>query len=239
VTELPGRVPTSVCAVDDSHRALPVARRRAHGLSRELEARLLLAHVFDAMARCPAKELRLAGTTPQHIADVERQRVRGTTAKLLLRVDPALLGGAFDALLKRTVQQHVQRTRPFGEDERAVAPRDDATLARCLRDRARVVHDQVVVVLLGHRHGWTLERRVGAARDTEDARQQTFVLTLGHRPLDLLRRERLRVKRHAERLRHPRADVARAPATAAAPARPPRSRAPRPAPPHASERPRG
>lgn len=87
MSERVGRAPSIVCAVDDSERAAAVAEAGAW-LSRELEAQLVLAHVFDAMA-VPVpltKESRLAGTSPQHHADVARRRGRAafdTTAELL------------------------------------------------------------------------------------------------------------------------------------------------------------
>jgi nucleotide-binding universal stress UspA family protein len=124
VSERPGRAPTIVCAVDDSERALAVAETGAW-LSRELEAQLLLAHVFDAMA-VPVpltKELLLAGTTPQHIVDVERQRVRGalaTTTKLLTGIDHTseLVEGRVVPEMLRLTSEHDARVLITGSDVR-------------------------------------------------------------------------------------------------------------------------
>lgn len=124
MTAPPGRAPTVVCAVDDSHRAAAVAEAGGW-LARELEARVLLASVFDAMAIAVplTKESRLAGTTPQHIADVERQRVRGaleTTATLLTGVDHTaqLLEGQVVPELLRLTQDHDARLLITGRDVR-------------------------------------------------------------------------------------------------------------------------
>jgi nucleotide-binding universal stress UspA family protein len=108
-------MPTIVSAVDESDRALAVAEAGAW-LSRELEAQLLLAHVFDAMA-LPVpltKKSRLAGTTPEHIAGVERQRVRaalGTTAQLLTGIDHTtefVEGPVVPELLRLTRENHAR-----------------------------------------------------------------------------------------------------------------------------------
>ena len=77
-------------------------------------------------------------------------------------------------------------------------------------DRTGVLHDEVVVVPLRHRHRGTLDAGVRTADGGADPRQQSFALPFALGGLDLLRGERLRVEGHAERLRHPRADVARA-----------------------------
>lgn len=124
MSEPPGRAPTIACAIDDSDRALSVAEAGAW-LSRELEAQLVLAHVFDAMAIAVplTKEMRLAGTTPQHIADVERQRVRGAlgaTAKLLTGIDHTaqLVEGRVVPELLRLAREHDARLLITGRDVR-------------------------------------------------------------------------------------------------------------------------
>jgi nucleotide-binding universal stress UspA family protein len=108
-------MPLIVCAVDDSDRALAVAEAGAW-LSRELAAELVLTHVFDAMA-IPApttKELRLAGTPPEHIADVERQRAREaltTTARSLSGIDHTMqfVEGRVVPELLRLAREHHAR----------------------------------------------------------------------------------------------------------------------------------
>lgn len=124
MTERPGRAPTIVCAVDDSHRAAAVAEAGGW-LARELQARLLLAHVFDAMAIAVplTKESRLAGTAPQHIADVERRRVRGaldTTATLLTGIEHTaqLVEGRVVPELLRLTGEHDARLMVTGRDVR-------------------------------------------------------------------------------------------------------------------------
>ncbi len=115
MTGRPGGVPTIVCAVDDSQRALAVAEAGAW-LSRELEARVLLTHVFDAMAVAVplTKESRLAGTTPQHIADVDCRQARvalNTTAKVLTGIDHTaqLVEGRVVPELLRLTREHDAR----------------------------------------------------------------------------------------------------------------------------------
>jgi len=138
-------VPTLVCAVDDSERAVAVADAGAW-LSRELDAPMLLAHVFDAMA-IPVpltKELRLAGTTPQHRADVARRRARaalGATAERLTGVDPTaeLVEGAVVPELLRLTREQDARLLITGRDVRTPLERmmngsvssDLATAAPC------------------------------------------------------------------------------------------------------------
>jgi nucleotide-binding universal stress UspA family protein len=108
-------MPTIVCAVDDSDRSPAVAEAGAW-LARELAAPLVLARVFDAMAiSAPTtKELRLAGVAPEHIANVERQRVRealGDTAELLTGVDPTIefVEGQVVPELLRLAREHHAR----------------------------------------------------------------------------------------------------------------------------------
>lgn len=124
MTELAGRVPTVVCAVDDSVRA-PAVAGAGTWLSRELAARLLVAHVFDDMAIAVplTKESRLAGMMPQHIADVERRRARdalSATARLLTGIDhtTAFVEGAVVPELLRVVREHHARLLITGRDVR-------------------------------------------------------------------------------------------------------------------------
>jgi nucleotide-binding universal stress UspA family protein len=124
VTAPPGRARTIVCAVDDSHRAPPVARAGAW-LARELDARLLLVSIFDPMAIAVAltKEMRLAGTTPEHVVDVERARVGGvlgTTALALAGTDHTaqLVEGQVVPELLRLTREHDARLLITGRDAR-------------------------------------------------------------------------------------------------------------------------
>ena len=122
MSERPGRVPTIVCAVDDSERAAAVAQAGAW-LSRELESGLVLAHVFDAMA-IPVpltKESRLAGTAPQQILTAERERARaalGTTAGPLTGINHTaqLVEGQVVPELLRLTREHDARLLITGRD---------------------------------------------------------------------------------------------------------------------------
>jgi nucleotide-binding universal stress UspA family protein len=124
VTEPPDGVPTIACAVDDSHRALPVVRAGAW-LARDLDAHLVLAHVFDAMAIAVplTKELRLAGTPPQHLADAAREDARaalGTTARALAGIDHSaqFVEGQIVPELLRLVRERDARLLITGRDVR-------------------------------------------------------------------------------------------------------------------------
>ena len=124
MSERPGRAPTIVCAVDDSERAAAVAEAGAW-LSRELEAPLLLAHVFDPMAIAVplTKESRLAGTSPQRLADVAWQRARaafGATVRLLTRIEytAELVEGRVVPELLRLTREHDARLLITGRDVR-------------------------------------------------------------------------------------------------------------------------
>jgi nucleotide-binding universal stress UspA family protein len=143
-------VVTIACAVDDSDRALAVAEAGAW-LSRDLGARLLLAHVLDAMA-IPVpltKELRLAGTTPQRIADAERERVRealATTAGLLTGIDHTtqLVEGRVVPELLRLAREHDARLLITGRDVRT--PLERMVNASVSSDLAAAAPCPVVVV---------------------------------------------------------------------------------------------
>ena len=107
------KMPAIVCAVDDSERAPAVADAGAW-LSRELEAQLVLAHVFDPLAiPVPTtKELRLEGMVPEHVAAVERRKARGAlgaTAEVLTGVDHTtefVEGRVVPELLRLTREHH-------------------------------------------------------------------------------------------------------------------------------------
>jgi nucleotide-binding universal stress UspA family protein len=124
VTERSGGTRTIVCAVDDSQRAPSVAEAGAW-LARELEARLLLVHVFDPMAIAVPlmKEMRLAGSTPEHVADVERERVRDVlagTARPLAGTDHTaqLVEGQVVPELLRVTREHDAGLLITGRDVR-------------------------------------------------------------------------------------------------------------------------
>lgn len=124
MTAPPGRAPTILCAVDDSHRAPPVAQAGLW-LARELGARMLLVHVFDPLAIAVplTKEMRLAGTAPEDVADVERERVRdvlATTARPLAGTEHSaqLVEGQVVPALLRLTREHDAPLLITGRDVR-------------------------------------------------------------------------------------------------------------------------
>ena len=150
MSQRPGGARTIVCAVDESQRAGTVAQAGAW-LARELGARVVLAHVFDAMAiTVPlTKESRLAGTAPQHILTADRERARGAlaiTAEALAGIDHTteLVEGQVVPELLRLTREHDARLLITGRDVRT--PLERLMIGSVSSDLAAAAPCPVVVV---------------------------------------------------------------------------------------------
>lgn len=115
-------LPVIVCAVDDSDRAAHTVRA-AGWLASELDARVVVAHVFDPLGVQvpPSKELSLGSLTETELVNAVREhaeRSLGSVAELLGDIDHTIVfaEGNPVAELLRTVREHDARLLVTGPE---------------------------------------------------------------------------------------------------------------------------